>query len=75
MQWLLIASGPITAIPLQLFAAGARRIPLSLLGIWLHHEPFDNARLIGFALIWSALAVYSLEGLWSNRSARSRPAP
>ena len=77
-RWLLVAAGPITAIPLLLFAAGARRIPLSvlgllqyigpslqlLLGVWLYHEPFGGDRLIGFVMIWSALAVYSLEGLW-----------
>ena len=84
-QLLLIAAGPITAIPLLLFAAGARRIPLSLLGllqyigptlqlllgVWLYHEPFDSTRLMGFALIWSALAVYSLEGLWQNWAGKS----
>ena len=83
-QWLLAAAGPITAIPLLLFASGARRIPLSLLGllqyigptlqlllgVWLYHEPFGGARLVGFALIWSALAVYSLEGLWQNLRAK-----
>jgi chloramphenicol-sensitive protein RarD len=77
-QWLLVAAGPITAIPLLLFAAGARRIPLSmlgllqyigpslqlLLGVWLYHEPFGGVRLIGFALVWSALGIYSLEGMW-----------
>lgn len=76
LQWLLAAVGPVTAIPLLLFAAGARRIPLSLLGllqyigptmqlllgVWLYGEPFGGARLAGFALIWAALAVYSLEG-------------
>jgi chloramphenicol-sensitive protein RarD len=86
-QWLLVAAGPITAIPLLLFAAGARRIPLSvlgllqyigptlqlLLGVWLYHEPFDALRMIGFALIWSALAVFSLEGLWQNWRAKRKP--
>lgn len=84
-QLLLAASGPITAVPLLLFASGARRIPLSLLGllqyigptiqlllgVWLYHEPFGGARLAGFALIWSALAVYSLEGLWQAWSRRT----
>ncbi|MGH8807075.1 MAG: EamA family transporter RarD [Noviherbaspirillum sp.] len=84
-QWLLAAAGPITAIPLLLFAAGARRIPLSvlgllqyigptlqlLLGVWLYHEPFDTMRMIGFMLIWSALAVFSLEGLWQNWRAKA----
>jgi chloramphenicol-sensitive protein RarD len=87
-QWLLAAAGPITAVPLLLFAAGARRIPLSvlgllqyigptlqlLLGVWLYHEPFGGARLLGFVLIWSALAVYSLEGLWKTWAARLRSA-
>ncbi|MGB6056109.1 MAG: EamA family transporter RarD [Burkholderiaceae bacterium] len=78
VQWLLAAAGPITAVPLLLFAAGARRIPLTLLGllqylspslqlllgVWLYHEPFGGTRLAGFALIWGALALYSAEGLW-----------
>ncbi len=84
VQLLLAAAGPITAIPLLLFASGARRIPLSLLGllqyigptlqlllgVWLYHEPFGGMRLVGFVLIWSALAVYSLEGLWRNWQAK-----
>lgn len=78
----LIAAGPITAIPLLLFAAGARRISLTTLGLlqyigptiqlalglWLFHEPFSAARLLGFALIWLALALYSAEGWWRSRS-------
>ncbi|MBS0308454.1 MAG: EamA family transporter RarD [Proteobacteria bacterium] len=77
-KWLLASAGPVTAIPLLLFAAGARRIPLSLLGlmqyitptlqlllgVMLYHEPFGGARLAGFALIWIGLAVYSAESLW-----------
>lgn len=84
-QALLVAAGPITAIPLILFAAGARRIPLSLLGllqyigpslqlligVWLYHEPFSGNRLLGFAVIWSALAIYSAEGAWQAWSRRS----
>jgi len=82
--WLLLA-GPLTAIPLLLFAAGARRIPLAtmgllqyispslqmLLGVWLYGEPFEPARAIGFYLIWAALVIYSAEGLWLMR--RSSP--
>ena len=80
-RWLLVASGPITAIPLLLFASGARKIPLSVLGllqyigptiqlslgIFLFHEAFTAARLVGFALIWSALALYAGEGLLVSR--------
>ncbi|WP_019139768.1 EamA family transporter RarD [Noviherbaspirillum massiliense] len=87
-KWLLAAAGPITAIPLLLFAAGARRISLSLLGllqyigptlqlllgVWLYNEPFGGARLAGFALIWAALLVYSLEGLWQAWSGRKSAA-
>ncbi|MBV8665122.1 MAG: EamA family transporter RarD [Burkholderiaceae bacterium] len=84
-QWLLAAAGPITAIPLLMFAAGARRIRMAtlgllqyiaptiqlLLGVLLYHEPFSGARLSGFVVIWSALAIYSLEGLWRAWGARA----
>ncbi|MBX3618911.1 MAG: EamA family transporter RarD [Rhizobacter sp.] len=78
----LIAAGPITAVPLLLFAAGARRISLTTLGLlqyigptlqlaiglWLFHEAFSAERLMGFALIWAALGVYSAEGWWRSRT-------
>jgi chloramphenicol-sensitive protein RarD len=84
-KWLLAAAGPITAIPLLMFGAAARRIPLSLLGllqyiaptlqlllgVWLYHEPFGGARLVGFMLIWAALVLYSVEGLWRVWLAKS----
>jgi hypothetical protein len=38
------------------------------LGIWWFGEPFDAERLIGFGLIWTALAVYSVEGLIRQRA-------
>lgn len=79
-RWLLVAAGPITAIPLLLFASGARKIPLSVLGllqyigpsiqlslgVFLFHEAFTSARLAGFVLIWSALALYAAEGLYKR---------
>lgn len=79
----LMAAGPITAVPLLLFAAGARRIPLSLLGllqyiaptlqfalgVWLFGETVQSGRLLGFALIWVALALYTLEGMWQRKAA------
>jgi chloramphenicol-sensitive protein RarD len=85
-KWLLAAAGPITAIPLLLFAAGARRIRMStlgllqylapslqlLLGVWLYNEPFGGKLLAGYAVIWSALALYSLEGLWRAWPAGAR---
>ncbi|WP_119153017.1 EamA family transporter RarD [Caldimonas tepidiphila] len=82
-RWLLAAAGPVTAVPLLLFAAGARRITLAtlgllqyigptlqlLLGVWLFGEPFGAERAIGFGAIWLALALYSAEGLWHSRRA------
>jgi len=82
---LLMLSGPVTAVPLLLFAQAARRIPLSLLGllqyisptiqlltgVLLYDEPFAGNRAIGFSVIWLALAVYSADGLW--RLLRTRP--
>ena len=81
---LLLASGPITAIPLLLFAAGARRLPLAvlgllqyiaptgqlLIGVWVFHESFTPERMLGFLVIWTALGLYAAEGLWSSRRAR-----
>ena len=80
---LLIASGVITAIPLFLFAYGARALPYStvgvlqyitptlqlLCGVLLYHESFGPARGAGFALLWVALLIYAADGLWRARSA------
>jgi len=85
-RWLLLAAGPITAIPLLLFASGARKIPLSilgllqylgptiqfLLGVLLFKEAFTSERLVGFALIWGALILFAGEGLLQR--GRSAPA-
>jgi chloramphenicol-sensitive protein RarD len=87
-RWLLAAAGPITAIPLLLFAAGARKIPMAvlgllqylsptmqaLLGVWVFHEAFPAPRLIGFMVIWAALALYVAEGLWISRRKPAVPA-
>lgn len=72
---LLILSGPVTAIPLLLFAIGARRLPLStigmlqyvapsitfLLAIFAYGEAMDAHRAASFAAIWAGLAVYSVD--------------
>jgi chloramphenicol-sensitive protein RarD len=82
---LLILSGPVTSIPLLLFGFAARTIPLSMLGfiqyiaptlqfmlgVFVYHEPFPLARLVGFSMIWLALLVYSIEGVRFNRSQKS----
>jgi chloramphenicol-sensitive protein RarD len=73
---LLMFTGPLTALPLVMFAAGARRLRLTTLGFLqylspsitllvatlLLHEPFTRANAIAFGCIWSALALVSLEG-------------
>lgn len=78
---LLVLAGPITAIPLVLFAFGARRIPYSTVGllqyigptiqlviaVWVFQEPFAGPRVLGFSLIWTALAIYALDGIWRAR--------
>jgi chloramphenicol-sensitive protein RarD len=83
--WLLL-SGPLTALPLLLFTAGARRLRLVTvgllqyisptlqfaLGLWVFGEPFDRARLAGFVLIWAALALYSADAVAAARG-RGRP--
>ena len=70
----LIFSGAVTAVPLILFSAGARRIPLSLtgfiqyvgptlmfiLGIFVFKEAFDVDQLITFVFIWLGIIVYSI---------------
>lgn len=72
---LLACTGPISAVPLLLFAYGARRIPLSLIGIlqyigptlqfltgvFLYNEPFSRIQLIGYGLTWTALVIYAAD--------------
>lgn len=71
---LLIGAGVVTAIPLLLFASGAKRISLSLvgflqylaptlmllIGVFLYNEPFTSAHFIAFLFIWLALINYLL---------------
>jgi chloramphenicol-sensitive protein RarD len=78
---LLAFSGVVTAVPLLLFASGARLVPLTTLGllqyiaptmqfsigVFLYHEPFDTVRLVGFSIVWFALAVYWVEGYLHRR--------
>lgn len=80
----LIAGGAITTIPLLLFASAARKMPLStlgfvqfigptiqfMLGVFVYDEPFTRAHAICFALIWSAVAVFCMDGVRRSRAAR-----
>jgi chloramphenicol-sensitive protein RarD len=72
---LMLGAGPVTTFPLLLFAAGVQRIPLSVVGmlqyinptmqvltaVFLYHEPFSRVQLIGFSLVWCALALFAVE--------------
>ena len=85
----MIALGPITAVPLLLFAAAARRLSMAtlgivqylgpsiqfLLGVWVFNEPFSAGRLIGFGGIWLALLIYTLDGLRVSGALASATSP
>ncbi|MBZ9808656.1 EamA family transporter RarD [Mesorhizobium sp. BR1-1-9] len=82
---LLAGCGPVTAVPLLLFAFGARLLRLSTIGIMqyiaptivfliavlIFKEPFDTTQAVAFALIWAALAMYSWSMLATARRATS----
>lgn len=74
---LLILAGPVTAVPLLLFAAAAQRLPMVTLGllfylnpglqmawgVFIGHEPMPPGRWVGFALIWVALVIMTVSAL------------
>ena len=84
-QILLIAAGPVTAVPLLFFASGVRRIPYStsaviqyvsptmvfLIGVFAFGEPFSKGMLVGFLIIWAAVALFLGEMLLFARRCRN----
>lgn len=84
IDWLLILAGPVTAAPLLMFAAGARRLRYTTMGllqfiaptlqfleaVLLYREPVRPAQLATFALIWAGCALYA----WSSIAAARRTA-
>jgi chloramphenicol-sensitive protein RarD len=78
---LLAGTGAVTAVPLLLFGAAARRLPLTSIGllqylapmlqfavgVGLRHEPMPPARLLGFVLVWIALVVLTADALTRRR--------
>ena len=84
--WLLLGVGPVSAIPLIVYANGAKRLRLSTIGIlqyiaptmifliavFLFGEPFGTAQSIAFPLIWAALVVYSVPMLRQARRNRAK---
>jgi len=87
---LLIAAALVTALPLLLFTTGCRRIHLSTAGILqytsptcafflavvIYAEPFRAAQILTFALIWTAVIIYSIDSIIYHRrqvKMRNRP--
>src|SRR5918993_1651477 len=78
---LLIGTGLLTIVPLALFAAAVQRVPLSivgilqyisptiqfLIGILVFREAFSSAQFVGFALVWSAVVLFGIDGLLARR--------
>ena len=85
---LLVSTGVATAVPLLLFAAAARRLPLSTIGllqyltplmqlsigVFVYSEPMPPARLAGFVIVWVALAVFTADTLRQARSTHRQAA-
>lgn len=83
---LLLGTGIATSVPLLLFAYGARLVTLTtlgilqyiaptmqfLIGVLIYNEPFTSQRIIGFTIIWIALAIYSGENIWERRQRRKQ---
>lgn len=86
--FLVLMAGVVTAVPLLMFAAGARRVPLTvvgllqfvtpimqfIVGVFVLHEPMPFSRWIGFALVWVALIVLTVDSLRSSRHRESSKA-
>jgi chloramphenicol-sensitive protein RarD len=84
---LLALGGAVTAIPLLMFTAAARRLPYSTLGflqyiapslqfllaVLAFGEPLTTSHIVCFAAIWTALALFTLDG-WRGAAARARAA-
>ena len=84
---LLVSAGVITAIPLLAFAGAAARVPLSrlglmqyitptmqfLIGVLVRHEPLPIGRLVGFGLVWVALAVFTVDTATNRRRQLALP--
>jgi chloramphenicol-sensitive protein RarD len=78
---LMFGAGPLTTVPLLLFAAGLKRTPLAIVGmlqyisptmqaltaVFIYHEPFTRVQMVGFGLVWAALALFALDGYVTHR--------
>jgi chloramphenicol-sensitive protein RarD len=81
---LLVLSGPISAVPLALFAASLPRARLTTLGflqyigpsiqlllaIFIYDEAFTHIQALTFACVWTALALLTVDGIWAQMRAQ-----
>ena len=81
----ILLAGVVTAVPLLLFAAAARRLPLAylgltqylapimqfLIGVFVLHESMPAARWWGFGLVWIALVILTIDMFRAQRATRS----
>ena len=86
---LMIGAGVVTTIPLLMFASAVKQIPLVmvgllqyiaptlqfLVGVLIYREPFDQAHLLGFAIIWLALIIFWAENYLAYRAAQPATSP
>lgn len=86
---LLFAAGPITMVPLMCFAAAANRISLTTLGffqyiapsgmfllaVFVYGETLSPAKLVTFGLIWTALAIMTVDSLLKLRKPKKADTP
>lgn len=84
-SWLLVGCGLVTAVPLMIYANGAKLLRLSTIGVlqyiaptmiflvavFVFDEPFDRARMIAFPMIWLALIIYSTSMLRQMRKPKT----
>lgn len=82
--WLLLSAGLVTALPLIIYATGAKLLRLSTIGIlqyiaptmifltavFIFDEPFRTARMIAFPMIWTALVIYTVSLIRQSRRKR-----
>ena len=85
-DFLVAIAGLVTAVPLLMFAAAARRMDFStlgfcqylspsltlLVGIFVFHEPMRPAQMAAFAVIWGAVALFTWDALAVRRQAAGR---
>ena len=84
---LLTLSGFATCVPLLMFAGAAKRVPFTilgpiqyvvpsinfLLGVFVYHEPIDGSVLLGFALVWVGLVIFTLDTVRASRRLGATP--